>query len=309
LGVALAGLIGADRRTVVIASSDLSHFHDYDEACRLDRRVVASIESWDYYSLSRNLATRTWEACGGGPIVAAMMASERLGGDRAVLLKYANSGDVPVGGRDRVVGYSAFALVDGGAITGGGGAAGLQLTGAEKKRLLEISKSSVASAVLNGELIDLDDGATETLRAPLGAFVTLNKKDQLRGCIGYVVPTKPLQETVRDVAAMAAVRDRRFVPVAEAELDSLEYQVSVLSPLRRVTDVRQIEVGRHGLLIKMGDAEGLLLPQVASERGWDRTTFLRQTCAKAGLPPDAWKDDGADIFVFTAVVFGERDVP
>jgi AmmeMemoRadiSam system protein B/AmmeMemoRadiSam system protein A len=307
LGAALAELIGDDRGTVVIASSDLSHFHDYEEASRLDAQVLASVNSWDYYSLSRNLATRTWEACGGGPIVAAMMAAERLGGDRAVLLKYANSGDVPVGGRDSVVGYSAFALLDTGAPVVGADAGALRLTEAEKRRLLEISKASVTSAVLKGELIELDDEGTETLRSPLGAFVTLNKSDRLRGCIGYVVPMKPLQETVRDVAAMAAVRDRRFAPVVRAELDSLEYEVSVLSPLRRVTDVTHVEVGRHGLLVKMGDAEGLLLPQVAAERGWDRMTFLQQTCVKAGLPPDVWKDDAADIFMFTAVVFGEHD--
>jgi AmmeMemoRadiSam system protein B/AmmeMemoRadiSam system protein A len=309
LGVALAKTIGDDPRTVLIASSDLSHFHDYDEARRLDRMVLKSVEAYDYYSLSRNFATRNWEACGGGPIVAVMMASERLGADKAVLLKYANSGDVPGGDRNRVVGYSAFALVDAPEGRGGGGGFTLKLTAPEKRRLLEISKASVTSAVRDGKIMELDDGGTETLLAPLGAFVTLEEDGQLRGCIGYVAPTKPLQETVRDVAAFAAVRDRRFDPVSVEELPRLEYEVSVLSPLRRVTDVDQIRVGTHGLLIKRGGVEGLLLPQVASEWGWDRTTFLERTCAKAGLPLDAWKDDGTDIFMFSALVFGEHENP
>lgn len=307
LGIALSELIGGDSGTLLVASSDLSHFHDYDEACRMDRMVLESIESWDYYSLSRNFTTRNWEACGGGPIVAAMMASERLGADRALLLKYANSGDVPAGDRKRVVGYSAFTLVDVGEGDGARNAFGLELTASEKKRLLEISKASVTSVVRHGKVMDLESGGTETLRAPLGAFVTLNKDGQLRGCIGYVTPVKPLQETVRDVAAFAAVRDRRFDAVSEEELPYLDYEVSVLSPLRRVTDLEQIQVGTHGLLIRKGGVEGLLLPQVASDRGWDRTTFLERTCVKAGLPRDAWQDDGADIYAFTAVVFGDHD--
>jgi AmmeMemoRadiSam system protein B/AmmeMemoRadiSam system protein A len=305
LGIALADLIGDDDATIVVASSDLSHFHDYDEAVRLDRQVLSAIESWDYYSLSRNIATRTWEACGGGPIVTVMMAAERLGARRATLLKYANSGDVPAGGRDRVVGYSAFAITAGGESPGGDGL-GVDITPKQKHQLLSLSRRSVETAVRSGKMVEFEREDSAPLSAPLGAFVTLTMDGQLRGCIGYVVPMKPLQETVRDVAAYAATRDRRFVPVSAEELSKLEYEVSVLSPLRRMTDIEQIEVGTHGLLVKQRDYEGLLLPQVAAERGWDRVTFLRQTCQKAGLPPDAWKDPETDVFMFSAVVFGEH---
>jgi len=117
---------------------------------------------------------------------------------------------------------------------------------------------------------------------------------------------KPLYLTVRDVAAYAAVRDTRFQPVTGKELDLLEYEISVLSPLRRVLDINEIKVGQHGLVMKQGDAEGLLLPQVAAEEKWDRGTFLEETCYKAGLPRNAWKDAETDIFRFTALVFGER---
>jgi AmmeMemoRadiSam system protein A len=142
-----------------------------------------------------------------------------------------------------------------------------------------------------------------------GAFVTLKKEGQLRGCIGYVSPVEPLCLTVRDVATMAALKDDRFRPVTAAELGDLEYEISVLSPLRRVLDIQQIRVGRHGLVVKRGDYEGLLLPQVATEQGWDRMTFLEQTCRKAGLPPRVWQDEQTDIFLFSALVFGERKEP
>jgi len=139
-----------------------------------------------------------------------------------------------------------------------------------------------------------------------GAFTTLKESGELRGCIGYTSAAKPLYITVRDTATLAAMRDPRFPPVTASELPKLEYEISVLSPLRRVTDVQQIKVGEHGLLMKNGDSEGLLLPQVPVEQRWDRHTFLEQTCAKAGMPFTCWMDDNTDIFSFTAVVFGEH---
>jgi AmmeMemoRadiSam system protein A len=128
----------------------------------------------------------------------------------------------------------------------------------------------------------------------------------LRGCIGYTSPIKPLYITVRDTAADAALRDPRFRPVSASELSQLEYEISVLSPLRRVTDIEQIDVGHDGLLMKNGNAEGLLLPQVPVEQKWDRQTFLEQTCVKAGMHSSCWKDENTDIFKFTAVVFSEH---
>jgi hypothetical protein len=111
------------------------------------------------------------------------------------------------------------------------------------------------------------------------------------------------------VAAFAALEDRRFRPVSESELGILEYEISVLSPLRKVEDINQIHVGQHGLLIRKGDYEGVLLPQVPTEEGWDRDTFLKQVCVKAGLPEQAWKDEDADLFMFSALVFAEPITP
>jgi len=148
--------------------------------------------------------------------------------------------------------------------------------------------------------------ASEVLNQERGAFVTLRKSGELRGCIGYTAAEKPLYLTVRDTATLAALRDTRFQPVSASELPQIDYEVSVLSPLRRVLDVRQIKVGQHGLLMKNGAYEGLLLPQVPVEERWDRQRFLEETCAKAGMRSDCWKDENTDIFVFTAVVFGEN---
>jgi AmmeMemoRadiSam system protein A len=302
LGLALAKLIdGPD--TLIVASSDLSHYHPYDDAVKIDRKTLRAIEEWDYLSMTRNFETRTWEACGGGPIVAAMIAAERLGAKQAKVLKYANSGDV-TSDRSRVVGYGAVALVK--APKRAAAEQPFSLSQADRQELMRIAKNSVETAVKQHKLYDLAPPSSETLAQERGAFVTLKKKGQLRGCIGYAAPLKPLGLTVRDVAAFAAVQDSRFLPVTEAELPQLEYEISVLSPLRRVLDLNEIRVGVHGLVVKRGSAEGLLLPQVAPEQGWDRMTLVAQTCVKAGLEPRAWQDAETDIFLFTALVFGER---
>lgn len=303
LGLALAKLMqGSD--TLLVASSDLSHFHAYDEAVKLDRKTLQAIREWDYLSMSRNFESRVWEACGGGPIVATMIAAERLGATEANLLKYANSGDV-TSDRSRVVGYGALALTRAvGARTAS--TPPFSLTQAEREELLKLARTSVETAVRQHKLYDYNGASFESLMQERGAFVTLKKKGELRGCIGYVAPIKPLSYTVRDVAAYAALKDSRFQPVAPSELPQLEYEISVLSPLRRVLDIKQIEVGRHGLVVRRGQNEGLLLPQVPVEQKWNLTTFLAETCRKAGLPADAWRDERTDLFLFTALVFGDH---
>jgi len=299
LGVALARLSeGTD--TLIVASSDLSHYHTYQEAVRLDRKTLHAVETFDYLNLSRNFEQQVWEACGGGPIVAAMIAAERLGAGQAKLLKYANSGDL-TGDRTRVVGYGAVALVEGAPKAG----PTLSLSRQEKDALLDIARKSVESAVRDHKLCECLS-SREALQEDRGAFVTLTKAGELRGCIGYVAPTEPLYLTVRDAAMMAALRDTRFPPVTAKELPAIQYEISVLSPMQHVLDVREIRVGQHGLLIRKGGREGLLLPQVALDEGWDRVTFLEELCVKAGLPRQAWLDAGADLFRFTALVFGAR---
>ncbi len=304
LGVALAKLIqGKDKDTLIVASSDLSHYHPYDEAVKIDHKTLTALQAWDYFSMSRNFEARIWEACGGAPIVAAMIAAERMGANQAVVLKYANTGDV-TGDHSRVVGYSADVFLK----TQSGKTAEPQfsLNDREKNELLALARKSVEYAVREKKAYEPTASASEVLNEERGAFVTLRKSGELRGCIGYTSAEKPLYMTVRDTATLAALRDTRFQPVAASELPQIDYEVSVLSPLRRVLDIRQIEVGQHGLLMKNGAYEGLLLPQVPVEEKWDRQRFLEETCAKAGMRSGCWKDENTDIFMFTAVVFGEK---
>ncbi len=303
LGVALAKLIQGPG-TLIVASSDLSHFHPYDKAAQLDRKALQAIEERDYLSMARNFEHRVWEACGGGPIVAAMIAAEQLGATEARILKYANSGDV-TGDKSSVVGYGAAAIVKP-ETAAGAARQSFSLSDAEKATLLAIAKKSVTTAVRDHKKYEIGPVRSARLMQERGAFVTLKKRGQLRGCIGYAAPVEPLAVVVRDVAAFAALRDQRFPPVTPAELAELEYEISVLSPLQRVLNTNQIRVGVHGLVVRREANEGLLLPQVAPEQGWERQAFLENTCLKAGLPSSAWKDPATDIFSFTAVVFGDH---
>jgi hypothetical protein len=289
-------------QTLIVVSSDLSHYHPYDYANNVDHQTLQAIENWDYLSLSRNFAMwergiQTWEACGGGPIVAGMIAAEAMGATHAQILKYANSGD-STGDKSRVVGYGAVAITRASAPEAKKNAE-FQLNGSEKDALMKIARASVETSVRDRKMYLVGATRFARLEEARGAF-------ELRGCIGYITPMKSLAETVRDVASYAALEDSRFTPVVTQELPLLGYEISVMSPLRRVLDIKEIKVGRDGLIMKQGEIEGLLLPQVPVEEHWDRGTFIEETCLKAGLPRDAWKDEATDIFKFTALVFGEH---
>lgn len=177
----------------------------------------------------------------------------------------------------------------------------------QRKRLLAIARQSIES-VLAGrrpELTEADE-ADDVLRQPAGVFVTLRTHDgDLRGCIGTIVAREPLLRAVVSSAVNAAFRDPRFVPVTAAELAALELEISVMGPIELVTDIEEIVCGRDGLIITRSRHAGLLLPQVATEYGWDRETFLDQTCVKAGLSPRAWRQRETRIEKFSAEVFGE----
>jgi AmmeMemoRadiSam system protein A len=178
------------------------------------------------------------------------------------------------------------------------------LTEAERTTLLETARRSIA-ARFEGARLPVPE-ATPTLRTPCGAFVTLKIQGRLRGCIGHIAATAPLIETVRDVALSSAFDDPRFPPLARDELERATIEVSVLSPFRRTRDPSEIKVGTHGILVRRAGRSGLLLPQVATEQGWERDEFLAHTCRKAGLPDDAWRDPDTVIEIFSAIVFGEE---
>jgi len=180
----------------------------------------------------------------------------------------------------------------------------MELTEKEKKILLDLAIGTI-KAELEGCPPPGAEALTPVLREKRGAFVTLKKRGHLRGCIGYIQAVKPLHESIERMALAAAFEDPRFPALRKEELKDLSLEISVLTPLREIQDVGEIQVGVHGLYIVRGQCAGLLLPQVAVEYGWDRETFLRETCHKAGLPPEAWRDANTRIYVFSADIFGD----
>ena len=186
-----------------------------------------------------------------------------------------------------------------------GGKPGMDLSTADKQLLLQVARDSIA-AQLKGKAASLVQVSSPVLEEPRGAFVSLHRRGQLRGCIGYIEAVKPLLQTVREMAPAAAFQDPRFRPLQADELADLEIEISVLTPMRLIKSTDEIEVGKHGLYIVKGLNRGLLLPQVATQYHWDRQTFLEQTCTKAGLPSNAWKDPGTQIFIFRAEIFADH---
>jgi len=185
-----------------------------------------------------------------------------------------------------------------------GGQKSMDLSTADQELLFRVARESIR-AHLKGETAPLPQATSPLLSQPRGVFVTLNRRGRLRGCIGYLEAVKPLLPAVQEMAVAAAFGDPRFPPLREDELADLEIEISVLSPFQRIAKVDEIQVGRHGLYLEQGASRGLLLPQVATEYGWDRLTFLKQTCVKAGLPPNAWEDPTTRIFVFSADILHE----
>jgi AmmeMemoRadiSam system protein A len=190
-----------------------------------------------------------------------------------------------------------------------------RLTFQDKTRLLQIARRAIEDRLSgeerpsgNTEIPGPGEGTSAVLKEKRGVFVTLHKKGELRGCIGYIQGLKPLYQAVGEMAQAAAFGDPRFPPVSVEEWPELEVEISVLTPLQKVADLSEIDVGQHGLLIVKNGRSGLLLPQVASEYGWDRRTFLEHTCLKAGLPTKAWQDPNTEIYRFGAEVFGEKSI-
>lgn len=173
----------------------------------------------------------------------------------------------------------------------------------ERAVLLRLAHRSIAAG-LKGTPLDLTP-PTPHLAEMRGAFTTLHLSGRLRGCIGYVIAQHSIYRTIAETAQAAAFDDPRFSPVTEEEAPNLRIEISVLSPMAPIRP-EEVVVGRHGLLVSFHGRRGLLLPQVPVEWGWDRETFLAQTCLKAGLPPDAWRQ-GAELQGFTAEVFGESE--
>lgn len=178
------------------------------------------------------------------------------------------------------------------------------LTKKEQRELLKVARDAVVAGVSTGKTPVIAPKSAG-LQLESGCFVTIKQQGQLRGCIGNFVSDKPLYRLVQEMAVSAATRDPRFYPMKQPDLDDFELEISVLSPLVQITSIDEIQVGKHGIYIMQNSYRGVLLPQVATEYGWDRETFLKHTCLKAGLQENAWEKN-CDIYIFSALVFGEK---
>lgn len=294
--IAIALAQASDDSTLVVASSDLSHYYPDAEARALDRWVEEAVKNCDHYALRHYLQAGMCEACGAGPMLIAMIYAQLCGADVPKVRRYATSGEVPPYRKDGVVGYLSAIFAPGETEA----RVGTDLTPEERAQLVDLARRSVAEGLRNREV---EVPSTARLGRPGAAFVSLHRRGELRGCIGSIVALEPLAEAVSRSAVNAALHDHRFDPVQPEELADLEIEISVLSPFRLVTRIEDFLPGRDGLLVERGQRRGLLLPQVATDHQWDRRTFLEQTCRKAGLPEDAWQSPDTAIFSFTAQVF------
>lgn len=315
-GRALAAL-GAGRRLLVVASSDLSHYPEKRVAAEVDRRTLEAIASLNLEALA-DLEARAATmqrgvdtcACGEGPIRVAMEAARARGALRGTVISYANSGDAVFGDPERVVGYGAVVFSPGEA---GADLRALQpvaaepagpLDDADRRVLLRLARETI-TRFLRSETVPLPRGGSARLLRESGAFVTLKSHGQLRGCIGRIQPAGPLIQLVGTLALDSAFRDSRFKPVGVGELRNIEIEVSVLTPLATVPRPEAIQPGRDGVVLRVGDRSAVFLPQVATEQGWTRTEMLDNLALKAGLAAGAWRDKRAVLQTFRADVFDE----
>jgi AmmeMemoRadiSam system protein A len=244
--------------------------------------------------------------------MAAITAARSLGATRGVIVSYMNSGDVPIGDRSRVVGYGAVAMTaegDGENVSGSDQSPASPTTGslqpADKKALLVFARETI-SRVFFTDTIPIARGFTPNLQQPRGVFVTLKKKGELRGCIGQIIADEPLCKLVGAMAIAAALSDRRFTPVTADELEEITIEISVLTPLKEVSDASEIVTGRDGVLLRKDGHSAVFLPQVATEQGWTREEMLDHLCLKADLKAGSWKQ-GAQLLTFQAIVFSEAE--
>jgi AmmeMemoRadiSam system protein A len=293
LAAGIAEALG-NKKVLIVASTDLSHYLSKAEANSVDAKTISLLRNLNAETLASKCANVENIMCGGGGVAATLIALKKVGEPRVEVLRYTDSSEAS-GDETHVVGYLAAA------VTVGPAAAEFSLSAEEKTELLRLARQAVHEFVAEKKVIGYETQSLN-LMSERGAFVTLKKRGELRGCIGFIEPVASLCDTVIQTAVYAASEDPRFAPVTAEELKELEYEISVLTPLKKIANPGLVQVGKHGLVIAMGRNRGILLPQVPVENNWDRETFLCQACVKAGLPPDAWKK-GAEISVFEAIVF------
>ena len=302
-----------------VISSDFSHYPSYRDACRADAATATAITSNSVVEFATSVNAVMAEKipnlltclCGWPAVMTLLFMTQEDPGMQAGLVRYANSGDTMYGDSSRVVGYCAISFVS---PTGKPdktdaldqmAKVGFILSEADRERLLSISRETLEDWVRTRTVPEIDENELpDVLKTPAGAFVTLTKDGKLRGCVGRFNPEKPLYQVVREMTISSAAKDYRFTPVTEPELEKIRIEISVITPLERIYDIDDIELGRNGIYIRKGYQSGTFLPQVAEKTGWTKEEFVSHCSRdKAGLGWNGWKD--AELYTYEAYVFEE----
>ncbi|MCI2082274.1 MAG: AmmeMemoRadiSam system protein B [Bacteroidales bacterium] len=300
-----------------VISSDFSHYPSYEDAEKVDGLTGKAVGSGSILefvgALKENaesgVANLATSACGQSAIAVLMFMTGGDGSYHYEHLMYRNSGDTEYGDKDRVVGYHAFVITRDDA-TGKKSTAGVSdfaLDAGERKTLLGIARKAIANSLEGSSKTGYDDtGLSPALKEKCGAFVTLNEGGNLRGCIGHFGNDMPLYMVIDEMARAAAFEDPRFSPVDASETDSIEIEISVLTPMKKISSADEFTLGKQGIYIEKNGRSGTFLPQVAEETGWSKEEFLGH-CArdKAGLGWNDWKS--ANLYTYEALVFKEGD--
>jgi len=305
-------LENTDKKIALVASSDMAHFHPYKQTVDMDRHTIDVILSMDTEELKKEVERGKCEICGFHAIYPFLKVMKHFGADRPIMLAYQNSADI-TGDKysSHIVGYSSIVFPE--------SKCSIQkketdtqqsvYSAEEKKYLLDLARKSITFYLENGKKMQPEEPDDEKLIEERAVFVTLNEFGDLRGCIGHMHAQMPLYKAVSEMAVSAACEDPRFPKVKEKELKDITIEISVLTPMEQITDWKQIRMGIDGVWIKKGWQSGVFLPQVATETGWDRVTFLENLCAhKAGLPRDAYKDPNTEIYIYQVEKFSEKEL-
>jgi len=302
-----------------IISSDFSHYPNYNNAIETDKLTALSLESGDTKTFlntletnsAKNISGLVTSMCGWTSGLTLLCLADGNKNLEIKLLDYCNSGDSPAGGKDEVVGYNALAMYDKkkSSSISKESDSGFSFSENEKEQLFTIVKNSIRSKLYSNEKFILDENSlTDNLKKPMGAFVTLIINGNLRGCIGNFNMSdspEPLYNVVKESAISSAFEDPRFSPLSKAEYKNTDIEITVLGPLKKISNINEIVLGKHGIYIKKGLRAGTMLPQVATENRWTIEEFLGFTSRdKAGLGWDGWKD--AELFIYEGVVLEEK---
>lgn len=299
-------------KNLFVISTDFSHYPAYDDAKSADRATAEAIVSRSPDKLidamrdnaAQKIPNLVTSLCGWPCVLTLLYLVENNPDASLQIIDYKNSGDAAVGDKQQVVGYYAIVV----SLKSEQKKESFNLTDSEKKDLLVLARKTVEQCVGQQEISTPDPAKlSASLKTNCGAFVTLKEGGELRGCIGRFDASEPLYRVVQQMSVASSTQDTRFAPVSPKEVSQLEIEISVLTPMRRIKSIDEIQLGKHGIYVRKGPRAGTFLPQVATETGWTKEEFLGH-CAqdKAGLGWDGWKD--AELYVYEALIFSEQDL-